>query len=403
MTDRSGPSAGATAAQTSGAAAPDGETTATPEVPASTTTTTAGKGSEPGTATPKSPGVLSAESVAEEEPGPAAATVAETVAEVLAGGRTPQPPTTAAAPTAADPAATESAAPGQAAPEQATAAPDPTAAPTAAPAAHSQSGEAEASAAVLAASVPEGDGDGPEARAAASVGRPGRPLLAGAAVLGALLIAVPGLLMNRDRTPDKHDEVVAGQTGTVLGGDATPDAGAAYASSTPSAPGPSAKPRTTPHRAAPAGSPAAHPGSGPTTAAGAKKPAAKPKATHKATAPKPPAAPALPSEILVRATRVLNSGQSLNAKKVRLRMQTDGNLVIYDEHDKPRWATMTFGSNYHAVFQADGNLCVYTSDNRPVWASQTPGHAGAVLRLQGDGNMVIYDGGSPIWATNTPH
>ncbi|MCZ9338152.1 hypothetical protein NGM37_10225, partial [Streptomyces sp. TRM76130] len=67
------------------------------------------------------------------------------------------------------------------------------------------------------------------------------------------------------------------------------------------------------------------------------------------------------------------AGESIEANRTRLRMQTDGNLVVYDENDKARWATMTFGDDFQAVFQADGNLVVYTSDSRPVWASKTHG------------------------------
>ncbi|MEW1641172.1 hypothetical protein [Streptomyces sp. NPDC091219] len=272
-----------------------------------------------------------------------------------------------------------------------------------------QEAEAEAPAAVLAASVPEGDGRDPGDAHAASVGRPGRPVLAGAAVLGALLIAVPGLLMSRDRTPESHDRVVADQAGTVLGGgDATQGAGA-YASSSPSASVLKASPKALPHKAAPPKTSLAQPVSEPTAVKKAKKPAATPKPKKSTSAAKSgtgstsKSTSSYPSDILVTATRVLHAGQSLNANKARLRMQTDGNFVLYDENNKARWATMTFGSNYHAVFQGDGNLVVYTADNRPVWASRTDGHGGATLRLQGDGNMVIYAGSTAIWATNTVH
>lgn len=260
----------------------------------------------------------------------------------------------------------------------------------------------------VAASVPEGDGPTPGDTAAASVGRPGRPLLAGAAVLGALLIAVPGLLMSRDRTPENHDRVVADQAGTILGDGATQGAGA-FASSSPSAPARHTTPKTaTPHKTSPGKTTVAQPVSKPTTVK-TKKPSAAAKPTKKSTTTKSgtksgtTTKSSYPSDVLVTATRVLSAGQSINAKKAQLRMQTDGNFVLYDENNKPRWATMTFGSNYHAVFQADGNLVVYTSGNQPVWASQTAGHNGAYLRLQGDGNMVIYSGSTAIWASNTQH
>jgi hypothetical protein len=259
----------------------------------------------------------------------------------------------------------------------------------------------------VAASVPEGDGPTPGDTAAASVGRPGRPLLAGAAVLGALLIAVPGLLMSRDKTPENHDRVVADQAGTILGDGATQGAGA-YASSDPSTPAQSGTPKIAqPHKTS-GKTTVAQPVSEP-TAVRTKKPAAAAKPTKKSTTTKSGTKSGTtttsnyPSDVLVTATRVLSAGQSINAKKAQLRMQSDGNFVLYDENNKPRWATMTFGSNYHAVFQADGNLVVYTSGNQPVWASQTGGHDGSILRLQGDGNMVIYSGSTAIWASNTQH
>ncbi|MFI6408964.1 hypothetical protein [Streptomyces sp. NPDC050548] len=384
MTDRTGPTARKTAAETSAAATPAGETAT-----ASTSATEESAATSTASATPKSrsgavssAGTVSAESVAAELSAPATS-AAETEALAGAGRGTAEPD-------------------GPAGPESAAAGP-----------ARQEAAEPEAPAVAVAASAPEGDGPTPGDTAAASVGRPGRPLLAGAAVLGALLIAVPGLLMSRgDRTPENHDRVVADQAGTILGDGATQGTGA-YASSDPSAPAQSGTPKIAqPHKSSPGKTSVAQPVSGPTTVK-TKKPAAAAKPTKKSTTTKSgtksgtsgsTTTSSYPSDVLVTATRVLSAGQSINAKKARLRMQTDGNFVLYDENNKPRWATMTFGSNYHAVFQADGNLVVYTASNQPVWASQTGGHDGSILRLQGDGNMVIYSGGSTaIWASNTQH
>jgi len=410
MTDRTGPAARKTAAENTAensvTGAPAGEATAA-DPTASTSISAAASAEETSTAAseaaaastageaPKSrsgaagslgsPGALSAESVAAELSRPAVS-AAET--EALAGGRTPEEP---AGPTGPEPVAA-------ARPEA----------------------EAEAPVGALAASMPEGDGPTPGDTATASVGRPGRPLLAGAAVLGALLIAVPGLLMSRDKTPETHNRVVADQAGTILGdGAATPGAGA-YASGTPTAPAGHATPKiATPHKTSSGKGTNAQPVSEPTTVK-TNKPASAAKPTKKSSTTKSGSTKSgttksgtksssttkssYPSDVLVTATRVLKAGQSINAKKARLRMQSDGNFVLYDENNKARWATMTFGSNYHAVFQADGNLVVYTSANKPVWASNTAGHDGAILRLQGDGNMVIYSGGSTaIWASNTQH
>ncbi|NEC09289.1 hypothetical protein, partial [Streptomyces sp. SID7909] len=227
------------------------------------------------------------------------------------------------------------------------------------------------------------------------------PLLAGAALLGAALVAVPVLLMSRHGEPERHDTTVANQAGTLLGGgEPTREGAQAYASSSAS-PSKPAKPKKTPtpKEVVPKQAPVAPPPPSPT-----KKPSPKPspKQTAKPT-PKPVKKPSRPTDITVTATRVLRAGESIEANRTRLRMQRDGNLVVYDENDKPRWATMTFGHNYQAVFQADGNLVVYTADSRPVWASKTQGHRGAILRLQKDGNLVIYSGGAPVWASKTQH
>ncbi|GCE18783.1 hypothetical protein [Dictyobacter kobayashii] len=67
------------------------------------------------------------------------------------------------------------------------------------------------------------------------------------------------------------------------------------------------------------------------------------------------------------------------------------------------------GSNY-AQMQSDCNFVNYESSIQPVWSSRTNGRGNAcVLRLQNDGNLVIYgnqasanaESGSVIWATGT--
>ena len=46
---------------------------------------------------------------------------------------------------------------------------------------------------------------------------------------------------------------------------------------------------------------------------------------------------------------------------------------------------------------------VYDEIGQAVWASGTSGTAGAQLRLQADGNLVIYNAaGQPLWTTGTP-
>lgn len=99
----------------------------------------------------------------------------------------------------------------------------------------------------------------------------------------------------------------------------------------------------------------------------------------------------------------LHHNQSVSSHTARLVMQSDGNLVIYDEFNRARWASNTVGQGWTARFQTDGNLVVYTRSNRPVWASNTDGHAGSRLVVQDDGNVVIYDGSRAVWASGTNH
>jgi len=52
--------------------------------------------------------------------------------------------------------------------------------------------------------------------------------------------------------------------------------------------------------------------------------------------------------------------------------------------------------------QTDGNFVVYDLHDKPLWNSHTNGHPGAYLAAQDDGNLVVYaPGGHPIWASGT--
>ena len=53
--------------------------------------------------------------------------------------------------------------------------------------------------------------------------------------------------------------------------------------------------------------------------------------------------------------------------------------------------------------QSDGNLVVYSRDNEAMWSTGTSGNEGAHMDFQNDGNLVIYkeksDGGQDVlWA-----
>ena len=93
----------------------------------------------------------------------------------------------------------------------------------------------------------------------------------------------------------------------------------------------------------------------------------------------------------------LHPGQSLqsNNKLHTLIMQTDGNVVLYDHHNHPLWATKSNGiTPREFIMQMDGNLVLYDTSGSPKWDSKTDNNPGAFLNVQDDGNLVVYRAGS---------
>lgn len=97
-----------------------------------------------------------------------------------------------------------------------------------------------------------------------------------------------------------------------------------------------------------------------------------------------------------------------------LKMQTDGNLVLYCQGQgstKPVWSSGTntiYPGLSDALFQSSGNLSLWrtygTVDRHATWVSRTDGHAGNVAIVQADGNFVIWSStGQALWASNTYH
>ena len=84
-----------------------------------------------------------------------------------------------------------------------------------------------------------------------------------------------------------------------------------------------------------------------------------------------------------------------------LRLQEDGNLVLYVNNQKGFAAPNAAGHGHSAIMQADGNFVLYDLTNEPVWATNTAGNPGAHLAIQDDGNMVVYQGATPLFTTNT--
>lgn len=83
-------------------------------------------------------------------------------------------------------------------------------------------------------------------------------------------------------------------------------------------------------------------------------------------------AAAAQTTIRMNSDQRLDKGQKIEvAGKGYLFMQPDGNLVLYDAANHPRWATSTNGRAVtHVIMQPDGNLVIYNKKN-PRWASNT--------------------------------
>jgi hypothetical protein len=96
---------------------------------------------------------------------------------------------------------------------------------------------------------------------------------------------------------------------------------------------------------------------------------------------------------------LISSSQGANLVFI---MQPDCNLVLYFGGGAI-WNSGTEGrgQNCQARMQTDGNFVIYDDQNRPVWATNTQGYPGAFLIVQNDGNVVIYKNNSPLWNSGT--
>ena len=114
--------------------------------------------------------------------------------------------------------------------------------------------------------------------------------------------------------------------------------------------------------------------------------------------------------------RSLSAGQEMlsNNGKVKLIMQSDGNLCLYiTKNSKCVWDTWHKGGvgdikdkNCRLVMQTDGNLCLYNSESKCVWDTWHKGGVGSIddnnckLIMQDDGNLCLYDSKSKcVWDT----
>ena len=109
------------------------------------------------------------------------------------------------------------------------------------------------------------------------------------------------------------------------------------------------------------------------------------------------------------ASQTLNQNSSLWSpnRMYELRMQDDGNLVLYRAGQanavwnawESNWKFPGDHPKEAAVkMQNDGNLVIY-SHGRPMWESDSHNAETNTysLTLQDDGNLVITDSGTPIW------
>jgi len=100
----------------------------------------------------------------------------------------------------------------------------------------------------------------------------------------------------------------------------------------------------------------------------------------------------------LRCGRSLADGQQMTSAngKFALRMQADGDLVLYDG-TLPIWATGTAGSGVRLSLSEVG-LRVGADAARPLWEMRPPDPSVVALVLRDDGDLVLYSGtGDAIW------
>ncbi|WP_432408293.1 hypothetical protein [Wukongibacter sp. M2B1] len=104
-------------------------------------------------------------------------------------------------------------------------------------------------------------------------------------------------------------------------------------------------------------------------------------------------------ENVLRPGEYLTPGQFLKSHNGQfiLRMQTDGNLVLYSQGTIPIWSTGTSGSKVEKlIMQTDGNLVMYGDHANAIWHTRTQGNPGAYLKASSDGTVQIRYNGKAI-------
>lgn len=84
-----------------------------------------------------------------------------------------------------------------------------------------------------------------------------------------------------------------------------------------------------------------------------------------------------------------------------LLFQADGRLTITRRDGVVLWNIGPFPGATELRMQSDGNLVLYAG-SMALWTTETVGNPGAHLAMQTDGNLVIYSlSGPAVWATYT--
>ncbi|MCX4791520.1 MULTISPECIES: hypothetical protein [unclassified Streptomyces] len=101
------------------------------------------------------------------------------------------------------------------------------------------------------------------------------------------------------------------------------------------------------------------------------------------------------------ATLGKNQAWTSGSGRTVLRVQSDGNVVVYKDN-RPAWqAPNVYPNADRLVMQEDGNFVIYNRAGQAIWAAGT-WHKGRYLAVQDDGNVVVYNNANqPVWATNT--
>lgn len=115
-----------------------------------------------------------------------------------------------------------------------------------------------------------------------------------------------------------------------------------------------------------------------------------------------PATPAEPKvKTPVHGPTILNRGQSWWSENERVALRLDMKGVLSILHDgKWVWSAPTKEKATRLVMQNNGQLALYAG-YECIWWAGADNRPDAELRLQDDGNVVLYDHNVPKWSAGT--